>query len=212
MEWLETPIVRVAAAFVAGVALVVLANTTGDLKDPLRGRVRLTLGGVSFTEIFGIFLIGYAIGALVAGPTADAAGSQPRGGGGFGGRFGFLTRGTATPFSFGFALAFLAFLWRYDILGRLSNPQSHRAIAAIIGTIAEALEDIPAGGLGQIAFRDSNGNRIGIMAASDVAVPRGSFVRIVGTRGLNPLVAPNDRTDRRAQNPSEATSDGRSGA
>jgi hypothetical protein len=56
------------------------------------------------------------------------------------------------------------------------------------------MEDIPAGGHGQIRFRDPGGTLVGVMAAADVDVPRGSRVRIVGTRGLNPLVAPKHGT------------------
>jgi membrane protein implicated in regulation of membrane protease activity len=192
MEFMESPIVRVAAALIGGIALVVVANTARGLPDRWRGSLRLELGNVSFMEIFGIFLIGYAIGALVAGPSPDAPGGPPRPG--IGGRFGFLTRGGATPVTFAFGLAFLAFLWRYDLLGRLTNPQSHKSVAAIIGSDAEAMEDIPAGGHGQIRFRDPGGTLVGVMAASDVEVARGSWVRIVGTKGLNPLVVPKHGT------------------
>jgi membrane protein implicated in regulation of membrane protease activity len=195
MEFFERPIFRVAAALFGGIALVGISQIARRLPERLRGSIRLELGNVSFVEIFGIFLIGYAIGALVAGPSPDPPG-PPRPG--IGGRFGFLTRGGATPVTFAFALAFFALLWRYDILGRLTNPQSHKSVAAIIGSDAEAMEDIPAGGHGQIRFRDPGGTLVGVMAASDVDVPRGSWVRIIGTKGLNPLVAPKNRNGGRA--------------
>ena len=82
------------------------------------------------------------------------------------------------------------FLVRIDIIGKLSNPQSGKAVAAIVGAEAQAVEDIPPGGHGQITFRDPTGSIVGIIASADVHVPRGTRVRIVGTKGLNPLVVP----------------------
>lgn len=90
----------------------------------------------------------------------------------------------------GTAIAFLWFMYRVDIVGRLSNPQSGKSLTAIIGAHAQAVEDIPARGHGQITFRDPTGNLVGIMASVDVHVPRGTQVRIVGIKGLNPLVVP----------------------
>jgi membrane protein implicated in regulation of membrane protease activity len=90
----------------------------------------------------------------------------------------------------GTTLALITFLIRIDIIGKLSNPQSGKSVTAIIGAEAQAVEDIPAGGHGQITFRDPTGNLVGVMASADVQVSRGTRVRIVGTKGLNPLVVP----------------------
>ena len=191
---LSSPIARLLLAFVGGIALILVARFARGLPDPLRSFVRLSLGEASFTEIFGVFLVGYAIGSFVGGPD-DSSGSSR--GGTVVGRFRGLGRGGvfggSVAVATGFVLAALVFLYRIDILGKITNPQSHKAVAAIIGSDAEVMEDIPAGGHGQIRFRDPGGTLVGVMAAADVDVPRGSWVRIVGTKGLNPLVAPKER-------------------
>ena len=190
----DSPIFGVVFALVLGIALIVLSRVALGLSDPVAGIVRLQTGTVSFTEIFGVFLIAYALIALVMGPPSATSGAPTRGPGPGGGvvvgRFGpaaTLLRG-GPAVTGGFAVAFVWSLYRFDVLGRLTNPQSHKSVAAIIGTLAEAVEDIPAGGHGQITFRDPGGTLVGIIAASDTFVPRGARVRIVGTRGLNPLV------------------------
>jgi len=187
----DSPIVGVLLALAVGAGLIAISYFARGLGDPLRGFVRLSLGDVSFTEVFGVFLLGYGIGALIAGPTPDTPGGGPRPGGGFGRGFGgpasALLRG-GPAVTTGFAIAFIWTLYRVDVLGKLTNPQSHKSVAAIVGTVAEAVEEIPAGGHGQITFRDPGGTLVGVIAASDVHVPRGARVRIVGTKGLNPLV------------------------
>ena len=193
----DSPIFGVLLALVAGIVFIVLSRLGLGMRDPLRGIVRLSVGEVSFTEIFGVFFLGYAVGALIAGPNPESTSGVPRPGGGviigrgFGGPAGALLRG-GPAVTGGLGLAFVWALYRFDVIGRLTNPQSHKSVAAIVGTVAEAVEDIPAGGHGQITFRDPGGTLVGVMAASDVPVRRGSHVRIVGTRGLNPLVIPND--------------------
>jgi membrane-bound ClpP family serine protease len=189
---LNSPIVAVIVGIVAGVALITLSHWAKGLSEPVAGIVRLQAGEVSFTEVFGMFVLGYGIGTLVNGPTSAAAGPPGPPGvvvGRFGGGFNPFARG-GIPVGTGFAFAFLMFLYRIDIVGKLSNPQTHKSVTAIIGAEAEAVEDIPAGGHGQITFRDPGGTLVGVMASADVHVPRGTRVRIVGTRGLNPLVAP----------------------
>jgi membrane-bound ClpP family serine protease len=182
----------VIVGIVAGVALIALSHWAKGLSEPVAGIVRLQAGEVSFTEVFGMFVLGYGIGTLVNGPTSAAAGPPGPPGvvvGRFGGGFNPFARG-GIPVGTGFAFAFLMFLYRIDIIGKLSNPQTHKSVTAIIGAEAEAVEDIPAGGHGQITFRDPGGSLVGVMASADVHVPRGTRVRIVGTRGLNPLVVP----------------------
>lgn len=190
---LNSPIVAVAGGLLAGIVLVWLANWSCRLADPIRSLVRLSMGDVSFTEVLGVFLIGYAFGSLVSGPPPPVGGPPlPPGGRFIGGPFNPFLRG-GLPVTTGVGLAFLVILWRADVIGKLGSSQSHKSVAAIIGGEALVVEDIPAGGHGQITFRDPGGTLVGIMATSDVAVARGSRVRIIGTRGLNPLVAPEAR-------------------
>jgi hypothetical protein len=189
---LNSPIVRAALGIVVGIALLVLSRYARRLPEPIRGLVRLESGGVSFTEIFALFAIGYGIGSFASeAPTAARGGppQPPVGGRSGGGRFDPFLRG-GLPVAVGTTFALITFLFRIDIIGRLSNPQSGKAVAAIVGAEAQAVEDIPPGGHGQITFRDPTGSIVGIIASEDVHVPRGTRVRIVGTKGLNPLVVP----------------------
>jgi membrane protein implicated in regulation of membrane protease activity len=191
MEGLDasSPIVGVVLGVSTGVVLVFSRFARG-LPEPIRGLVRLELGDVSFTEVFGVFVLGYSIALLLSGPATPSSSGPPRPPGGrFVGGFNPLAR-AGLPVITGMLLAFLTILYRVDIIGRLTNPQSHNAVKAIIGAQAQAVEDIPAGGHGQITFRDPAGTVVGIMASAEVDISRGSRVRIVGTKGLNPLVVP----------------------
>lgn len=188
----NSPLVRAAVGIVVGIALFVLSRYARRLPEPIRGFVRLEAGGVSFTEIFAVFAIGYGIGSLASGSPAAARGGPPAppvGGRFSGARFDPFLRG-GLPVAAGTTLALMTFLFRIDIIGKRSNPQSGKSVTAIIGAEAQAVEDIPAGGHGQITFRDPTGNLVGVMASADVHVTRGTRVRIVGTKGLNPLVVP----------------------
>ncbi len=191
----NNPIVGAALGIVVGLALLLLTRYARRLREPIRGFVRLQTGDVSFTEVFGMFLIGYAIGSLVSGPPTPVGGPPvPPGGRFVRGPFNPFLR-ASLPLTAGVAVAFITIVIRADLIGRLQvlfagSSQSHKSVAAIIGGEALVVEDIPAGGHGQITFRDPGGSLIGIMATSDVAVARGSRVRIIGTRGLNPLVRP----------------------
>ena len=188
---LNSPIVGVAVGIIAGIALLALSRYARGLPEPIAGLARLQAGEVSFTEVFGMFVLGYGIGTLVNGPSSQPSGTPgpPGLGGRFGGGFNPFARG-GLPVATGTAFAFLLFLYRFDIVGKMSNPQSHKSVTAIIGKEAQAVEDIPAGGHGQITFRDPGGTLVGVMASAEVHVPRGARVRIVGTKGLNPLVVP----------------------
>jgi membrane protein implicated in regulation of membrane protease activity len=137
-----------------------------------------------------MFLLAYGIGALILGPRTPATGGPPGipvGGRFIGGPFGPLVR-TDPAVVTGTVVALLTFLYQFDVIAKITNPPSRKSVAAIIGAAAQAVEDIPAGGHGQITFRDPVGTVVGIMATSEVDVPHGSRVRIVGTKGLNPLV------------------------
>ena len=189
----SNPIVAAALGIVAGVTLLVFSRIARSLREPVRGLVRLEWGDVSFTEVIGMFVLGYSVATLISGPAAPSSASGPPrppvGGRFVGGGFNPLAR-AGLPVASGMLLAFLTVLYRVDIIGKLTNPQSHNAVTAIIGAEAQAVDDIPAGGTGQIRFRDPTGNLVGIMASAEVHVSRGSRVRIVGTKGLNPLVVP----------------------
>jgi membrane protein implicated in regulation of membrane protease activity len=209
----SSPIVGVVAAIGAGVSLLIVSRYARRLGEPARGLLRLSLGEVSFTEIFGMFLLAYGIGALLVGPRGLATPSGPPrvpvGGRFFGSPFSPLAR-AGLPLVAGTVVGLITFLYRFDLVGKMTNPPSHRAVAAIIGAEARAVENIPAGGHGQITFRDPTGNLVGIMAAADVDVPRGSRVRIVGTKGLNPLVALESETDYAMRNTTGASPQSRS--
>jgi hypothetical protein len=184
----NSPVVGAVLGAAVGIALLALSRYARGLREPLRGFVGLETGGLSFTEVLGVFALGYAIGSLANGPAAPRGG--PPGPGVFiGGPFNPFIRG-GLPVGVGATIAISWFLYRVDIIGKLTNPQSHKSVAAIIGAEAQAVEDIPAGGHGQITFRDPGGSLVGIMASADVPVTSGQRVRIVGTKGLNPLVVP----------------------
>jgi membrane protein implicated in regulation of membrane protease activity len=186
----NSPIVGAVLGIVVGFALFVLSRYARRLPEPIGGLVRLEAGGVSFTEIFAVFALGYGIGSLATEPSSPrGAPPLPPGGRFIGGPFNPFLRG-GLQVAVGTTLALITFLYRVDIIGKLSNPQSHKSVAAIIGAEALAVEDIPAGGHGQITFRDPGGSLVGVMASADVPVARGARVRIVGTKGLNPLVVP----------------------
>src|SRR6185503_6756195 len=184
------PIFTLVAAFAGGIALIALSRYARGLPEPTDGFVRLSLGDVSFTEVAGMFLIGYAIGTLVAGMPTETQSGPPAPPVGVGRRFigvgfGGGLRG-GLPATTGMAFALLTLLYRLDILSRIGTPSS---------APAKSVHDILAGGHGQITYRDELGRLQAVVAASDVDVPRGASVRIVGTKGLNPLIAPTLRTE-----------------
>ena len=189
---LNSPIVGVVVGIVAGAALIALSHRAKGLPEPVAGIVRLQAGEVSFTEIFGTFVLGYGIGTLVNGPTSAAGGPPGPPGvvvGRFGGGFNPFARG-GIPVGTGFAFAFLMFLYRIDIVGKLSNPQTHKSVTAITARRPSRSRTSRPAGTDRSRFRDPGGTLVGVMARADVHVPRGTRVRIVGTRGLNPLVVP----------------------
>ncbi len=194
IQSLTTPV----AGVIAGFALLALDRAAARLSDPARGLLKLSLGEVSFTEVFGMFLIGYSLGAFVtganqnAGPPGRPQGGAPGGAPGRfgGGRFSPLSR-DGLPFIAGLVFAVITILYRVDLFARLSNTVSPTpGLSAIVGIEAQAVEHIPAGGHGQITFRDPIGNLVSVIATADVDIAPGTRVRIVGARELNPLVTP----------------------
>ena len=59
-----------------------------------------------------------------------------------------------------------------------------------MGWDARVIAPISAGGFGQIAMRDAMGYPLSAVATADTDIPEGAPVRVVGTKGVNLLVAP----------------------
>lgn len=170
-----------------GIALVVLARWAarrrGTKWDSL---VALRMGDVLFTEVLGAFLIGFAVGSLVA-PQLDS-GRPPGRPIGPGGRLGL--GGDRLPLLLGIASAAIAVLMRID-LGALLLPSrsAPNALSNFIGARARVIAHIPAGGYGEIAIRDGIGNVMSVAATADTELVVGSEVRVVGAQGLNLVVS-----------------------
>jgi membrane-bound ClpP family serine protease len=172
-----------------GLALIVLARwasrTRGTKSDSW---VALRIGDVLFTEVVGAFLLGYGLGGLVAQPDTTVI-SGPPGRIGFGGRFGGF--GPNLPFTLGAVGAAIAVLTRLDLSGIVLRGASPRnGLSMYIGWDARVIEPIPAGGFGQIAMRDGMGYPVSAIATAETDLAEGTPVRVMGTKGLNLVVAP----------------------
>jgi membrane protein implicated in regulation of membrane protease activity len=182
---------RFSLALAVGVLLIVLARwasrTRGTRWDSW---VALRIGDVLFTEIVGAFLFGYGLGGLVAQPEAVGAIGPP---GSFGppGRFGRL--GPGLPVMLGIVAAAVAIFTRVDLgalLLRGSTPGN--GLSNYVGRDASVIARIQAGGYGQIEMRDGLGYPTSAVATADTDIAQGTPVRVVGTKGLNLVVAPSD--------------------
>lgn len=152
--------------------------------------VALRVGDVLVTEVIGALLVGYGLGSLVA-PDESLVGGQrgPRPVG----RIGLFFGGQGATIQFGLALAFALFaiLIRIDIRDVLLGGRTTRnPLTSYIGWDARVIAKIPAGGYGEIAMHDANGNIMPVSATSDVDIAEGTTVRVVGTKDLNLVVAP----------------------
>lgn len=149
----------------------------------------LRIGDVLFTEVLGAFLIGFAIGSLIA-PQLDRAGAPgpPGRAIGPGPRFGL--GGDRLPVTLGVIAAAITALIRID-LGALLLPSrsAPNALSNYIGAHARVIAHIPAGGYGEIAVRDGIGNVMSVAATADTELVVGSEVRVVGAKGLNLIVS-----------------------
>jgi membrane protein implicated in regulation of membrane protease activity len=173
-------------AAVIGVALVVFARWSakrpGTRWESLGA---LRTGDVLLTECVGAFLIGYALGSVIA-PSADLGG--PPGRRGPPGRFG---GGLNVPFTFGIVLALLAAVVRIDFRDLLlRGPTARNPLQTYVGWDAIVSEPIPAGGYGAIRLRDGLGNVTAVAATSETALAEGAHVRITRVVGLNLVVEP----------------------
>ena len=59
-----------------------------------------------------------------------------------------------------------------------------------VGWDGRVIAPIRAGGFGQIAMRDGMGYPMSAVATAETDIPEGTPVRVIGTKGLNLLVAP----------------------
>ena len=176
-------------AIAIGVLLIVLARWASRVRGSRRDLwVALRIGDVLLTEILGAFLLGYGLGGLIAQPDAVAA-SGPPGRFGPAGRFGGFTANL--PVTLGVVGAAVAVLTRLDLSGlalRGSTPRN--GLSMYVGWDARVIAPISAGGFGQIAMRDGMGYPLSAVATAETDIPQGTPVRVIGTKGLNLLVAP----------------------
>ncbi len=179
---------------VIGVVLIVLARWAerrpGTRWESL---VALRIGDVLFTEIFGVFLIGFGIGSLVA-PQLDSGGPPGppgRGGPGPGGRFGGAFSGNRLPFILGLVLAAIRTAVAIDWTDHLlRGPSKGNALSTYIGWDARVVAPIRAGEFGEISLPDGSGNVMSVVATAETDIPLGTPVRVTGTKDLNLVVAP----------------------
>jgi len=180
---------KFAIAATVGLLLVVLARWASQVPGSRRDLwIALRLGDVLVTEILGAFLLGYGLGGLIAAPDAAAANGAP---GRFApvGRFGGFSPNL--PVTLGVVGAAIAVLTRLDLSGlalRGSSPRN--GLSMYMGWDARVIAPISAGGFGQIAMRDAMGYPLSAVATADTDIPEGAPVRVVGTKGVNLLVAP----------------------
>jgi membrane-bound ClpP family serine protease len=180
---------KFAIAVAIGLLLVVLARWASRVRGSKRDLwVAVRVGDVLLTEILGAFLVGYGVGGLVAPPDAAAASGPP---GRFGpvGRFGGLS--VNLPVTLGIVGAAIAALTRLDLSGlALRGATPRNGLSMYVGWDGRVIAPISAGGFGQIAMRDGMGYPMSAVATAETDIPEGTPVRVIGTKGLNLLVAP----------------------
>ena len=193
-----------ALAGAVGIALIVLARWASRRRGSrLDSWVALRVGDVLFTEIVGAFLLGAGIGGVVM--LQLSASGPPRGIPPPPGRFGGFNS-SQLPFVLGAVGAALAILTRVDIGAALLRGSTSRGtVSAYVGSEARVVAAIPAGGSGEIVFRDGSGTVVGVAATAETDIPAGTPVRIIGRDGVRPVVAPlaapEDNAERRPSAP-----------
>jgi membrane-bound ClpP family serine protease len=177
-----------AIAVAVGLVLIVLARwasrTRGAKWDTW---IALRIGDVLFTEIVGAFLVGYGLGSVIAQPDTGGIGGPPSR---FGpaGRFGGASN--SLPFTLAVVAAALAVLTRIDLGALVLRGSSPRnGLSTYIGQDARVVQEIPAGGFGQITMHDAMGYPLSVVATAESAIAEGTPVRVVGTKGVNLVVA-----------------------
>jgi membrane-bound ClpP family serine protease len=177
---------RFALAIAGGIALIVLARWAAHRGARWESWLAIRIGNVLFTEVIGAVLVGYGVGLaaeqLVAGsPTGPGRIVFP-------GRFGFGPRLPATFAILGGAIAVLIRLDLSDLLLRGSAPRG--GLSTYIGWDGKVVVPIRAGEFGQIQMRDGMGYPVAAVATADTDLAPGTPVRVVGTKGVNLVVAP----------------------
>ncbi len=182
------------AAVAAGMVLIALARWAAVRGARWESLVALRVGSVLFTEVVGAFLVGYGAGALVAlqlGPSPGGPPRPPVGVGRFRGTGLFAPFDPANlPLTLGMVGSLLATLLRVDLREILSPARTKDPLARYVGWEARVIAPIAAGGYGEVALRDADGNVRAVAATADVDIADGANVAVVGTRDLNLLVAP----------------------
>jgi membrane-bound ClpP family serine protease len=179
---------KFAIAVVVGILLIALARWASRVPGTKSDSwIALRIGDVLLTEIVGAFLLGYGFGGLIAEP--DTVGSGPPGRFAPVGRFGGL--GANLPAMLGIVGAAIAVLTRIDLSSlalRGSTPRN--GLSMYVGWDANVIAPISAGGFGQIAMRDGMGYPLSAVATAETDIAQGTPVRVIGTKGVNLLVAP----------------------
>lgn len=182
---------KFAIAAAVGFLLIAVARWASRVRGSKRDLwLALRVGDVLLTEVAGAFLLGYGLGGIISQPDAAAA-SGPRGriAPGPSGRFGGLS--INLPVALGAVGAAVAIFTRLDLSGlalRAASPRN--GLSMYVGWDARVTTPISAGGFGQIAMRDELGYPISALATAEEDIARDTPVRVVGTKGLNLLVAP----------------------
>ena len=172
-----------------GLALVVLARWASQSRGTKRDTwVALRIGDVLFTEIVGAFLLGYGLGGLLAPPEVAGPGGPPVRIGPAG-RLGGL--GSSLPYTLAIVGAALAILTRLDLGALFVRGSAPRGgLSTYVGWDGQVIAPIQAGGYGQITMRDAMGYPLSAGATAETDIAQGTPVRVVGTKGLELVVAP----------------------
>jgi len=170
---------KFAIAVTVGLALVVLARWASHVRGSKR-------------DLWIALRLGDWLGGLIAPP--DVATNGPPGRFGPVGRFGGFSPNL--PVTLGAVGAAISVLTRLDLSGlalRGSSPRN--GLSMYMGWEASVIAPISAGGFGQIAMRDAMGYPLSAVATAETDLAQGTPVRVVGTKGVNLLVAPVSPTE-----------------
>jgi membrane protein implicated in regulation of membrane protease activity len=180
---------KFALALAVGLGLVVLARWASRARGSKRDTwVALRIGDVLFTEIIGAFLLGYGLGGVIAPPETAGPGGPPTRIGPAG-RFGGL--GASLPYTLAIVGAALAVLTRVDLSALVTRGAAPgRGLSTYVGWDGQVIAPIRAGGYGQITIRDAMGYPLSAGATADTDIAPGTPVRVIGTKGLELVVAP----------------------
>ncbi len=173
-----------------GLALVVIARWASQTRGSKRDTwVALRIGDVLFTEIVGAFLLGYGLGGLISQPEIAGPGGPPVRIGPAGRLGGGL--GSSLPYTLAIVGAALAILTRLDLSAFFVRGSAPRGgLSTYVGWDGQVIAPIQAGGYGQITMRDAMGYPLSAGATADTDIAPGTPVRVVGTKGLELVVAP----------------------